>query len=126
MVFSELNKFPISKEIPPILVNMGKKEIVDSIHLQKHKVYQYTVPTLINTLSAYDYYKNNIKTYSKYIDSSDHLTPYQPKHVNKLVSLKHLLPGRTFVFNSKLYFVYHELAKFIDVEYQSLSLRSIA
>jgi hypothetical protein len=44
--------------------------------MQKHKVYQYTVPTLINTLSNYDYYKNVIKTYSKYIDSGDHLTPY--------------------------------------------------
>jgi hypothetical protein len=103
----------MNKEIPSILVNAAKKEIVDSIHMQKHKIYQYTVPTLIYTLSTYDYYKKNVKTYSKYIDSGDHLTPYQPQHVGKLVSLKHLLPGRTFVFNSKLYFVYHELAKFL-------------
>lgn len=106
LVFGELNKFPL-KEIPAILINVAKKEIVDSIHMQKTKVYQYTVPTLINTLSNYDYYKNNIKTYSKYIDSNDLLTPYQIKHVTKLVALKHLLPARTFVFNSKLYFVYH-------------------
>lgn len=103
----------MNKEIPSILVNIAKKEIVDSIHMQKHKVYQYTVPTLIYTLSTYDYYKKNVKTYSKYIDSSDHLTPYQPQHVGKLISLKHLLPGRTFVFNSKLFFIYHELAKFL-------------
>lgn len=75
--------------------------------MQKSKVYQYTIPSLINALSNYDYFKSNLRSTSKYIDSSDNLTPYQPRHVAKIVSLKHLLPGRTFVFNSKLFFVYH-------------------
>jgi hypothetical protein len=114
IIFSELNKYPLAREIPPILVNIAKKEIVDSIHMQKHKVYQYTIPTIIATLSAYDYFKNTIKNYSKFIDSSDNLTPFQPKNIMKIVPLKHLLPGRVFVYNSKLYFIYHELAKFLE------------
>ncbi len=37
-------------------MNVAKKEIVDSIRMQKHKVYQNTVPAVLTALSAYDYF----------------------------------------------------------------------
>lgn len=107
IIFAELNKYPLAREIPPILINIAKKEVVDSIHMQKHKVYQYTIPTIITTLSSYDYHKNILKKQSKFMDTRDLITPFQPKNIMKVVPLKHLLPGRAIVYNSKLYFVYH-------------------
>ena len=88
-------------------MNVAKKEIVDSIHMQKHKIYQYTIPTLISTLSAYDYYQNLIKSGEKYIDMEILVKPYTNINILKYIPLKSMLPGRVFTFNSQLYFVYH-------------------
>lgn len=79
--------------------------------MQKHKIYQYTIPTLLAALSNYDYYNNVIKS-NRYLNN-DLTTPYEMKNVVKIASLRHMLPGRSFVFNSKLFFAYHELAKFM-------------
>lgn len=56
VVLEELNKIPFGPAVPKMLVNTAKKEIVSSIHTQKNRIYQYTLPTLITTLSKYDYY----------------------------------------------------------------------
>ncbi len=81
--------------------------------MPKHKVYQYTLPNIIKAISSFDYVNNLLKVASQYIDSSDLLTPVVASNVMKVATLRHLLPGRAFVYNSKLYFPYHELARFI-------------
>ena len=37
-----------------------------------------------------------------------------------------MLPGRVFTYNSQLYFVYHEMAKFLQVEDSNLTIKSLA
>ena len=52
---------PFGPPIPKIIINVVKKEIVSIIQGQKNKRYHYTLPTLVTTLSNYDYYDNVIK-----------------------------------------------------------------
>ncbi len=52
--------------------------------------------------------------------------PYRNVNVLKYVPLKQMLPGRVFTFNSQLYFIYHELAKFLQVEEGMMTIRSLA
>ena len=37
-----------------------------------------------------------------------------------------MLPGRVFTYNSQLYFIYHEMAKLIQVEEEMMSTKSVA
>jgi hypothetical protein len=107
VVFQELNKHTVGPSIPPILVNTAKKEIVNCIHTQKTKIYQYTLPSLVNTLAAFDYHSSILKKKSKYIDKDELIMHSSSTNIMKIVPLRHLIPGRVHAFNSKLYFVYH-------------------
>jgi hypothetical protein len=84
--------------------------------MQKCKIYHQTIPTLLSTLSSYDYYEGLVKSDSKYIDNDLLVRPYQNVNILKYLPLKNMLPGRVFTFNSQLYFVYHEMAKLLQVE----------
>jgi hypothetical protein len=126
VVFEELNKIPLGPAVPSILVNISKKEIVSSIRTQKHKLYQNTVPLLLTTLSAFDYAQNLLKKEERYISAELMTTPFRRVNLLKLVPLRHMLPGRVFTFNSQLYFVYHEMAKLLQVEESAMPTRALA
>ena len=54
------------------------------------------------------------------------LTPYKNVNILKYIPLRHMLPGRVFTYNSQLYFIYHEMGKFIQIEESSMSLKSLS
>lgn len=94
--------------------------------MQKCKIYHQTIPTLLSTLSSYDYYEELVKSDSKYIDNDLLVRPYQNVNILKYLPLKNMLPGRVFTFNSQLYFVYHEMAKLLQVEQGKLNIKDLS